>query len=115
MAVQKKVAKKRAAKKKAVASPKTDMVAKLRQGLKDAKAETSDIKKQLRESERKVAALLKLLERTQTDADKFLAARVKDAVMKYGIAIAPKKRRRRVAKKKVAPSLPAMESEREGW
>ena len=58
--------------------------------------------KKTRESERKVTALLKLLESTQAATDKFLAGRVKDAVKAYGIAVAPKRRRkRRVAKKKV--------------
>ena len=103
MAVKKKTAKKKVAKKKvAVANSQTDVVAKLRQDLKDAKAEAREANKKTRESERKVTALLKLLESTQAATDKFLAGRVKDAVKAYGIAVAPKRRRkRRVAKKKV--------------
>lgn len=107
MALKKRVTKKRAAKKKVVrkkvaaATRNTDVVANLRQALKEAKEENRELKKKAREGEKQVAALLKLLEATQTATTKFLGQRVKDAVAKYGVAIAPKKRRRR-AKKKVA-------------
>ena len=96
----KKVAMRRAAKKKVVAvDRKAEMIAKLRQDLKEAKEEKRGLAKKVRESERQVKALLKLLEKTQEDANKFLTHRVKNAVAKYGVVVAPK-RRRRVAKKK---------------
>ncbi len=96
MAVKKKrVTKKRAAKKRAVkAAPNKDVVADLRAQLKEAKAATREALKGQKESQRQVAALLKLLESTETATTKFQKARVKDAVMKYGIIIKPKKRRR---------------------
>lgn len=102
MAVRKKTAKKKMSKKKVVvANRDSDVIGKLRQDLKDAKTEAREANKKTRESERRVTALLKLLESTQTATDKFLAIRVKDAVKAYGIAVAPKRRRkRRVAKKK---------------
>ena len=111
MAVKKKASKKKAAKKRVV---RRKVVAKKRAAaksvveapsisnqLKAAKAENRELAKQVRASDRQVKALLKLLESCQTDATKFLTRRVKDAVAKYGVAIAPKKRRRR-AKKKAA-------------
>ena len=109
MAVKKRATKKRAAKKKvAVVNRQADMVAKLRENLKAAKEETRSANKKVKEGERQVKALLKLLEKTQADSAKFLASRVKDAIKQYGVVVAPKRRKRRVAKKKVAPkSQPA--------
>ncbi len=101
MVVKRRVTKKKAAKKK-VGAAKPDRVAILREKLKDAKAENAETTKKLRESQRQVAALLKLLESTQIATNKFIALRVKEAVKKFGIVTAPKKRR--VTKKKVARS-----------
>jgi hypothetical protein len=106
MAIRKKTVKKRAAKKKAVqkkvvaTNRNAEVAAKLRQALKEAKDENRELKKKTRDAERQVGALLKLLEATQTAANKFLGGRVKDAMKKYGVVTAPKKRRRRVVKKK---------------
>lgn len=109
MVVKKKVTKKRVAKKKVAAKKKVtavnrqaETIAKLRESLKVAKAEASEAKKQARESDRRTAALLKLLESTKTATDKFLAARTKDAIKKYGAVTKPKKRKRRATKKAVA-------------
>ena len=102
MAIKKKVSKKRVAKKKAVVSRSTDVVTSLREQLKTTKEENRELKKELRAGERKVNALLKLLESSQADVGKFLVRRVKDAVAKYEIALAPKKRRRTAKKKVVA-------------
>jgi hypothetical protein len=105
MAIRKKVTKKRAAKKKVVrkkvaaTNRNAEVVAKLRASLKEAKDENRELKKKVREGDKQVAALLKLLETTQTAANKFLGQRVKDAVKKYGVVTAPKKRRRRTRKK----------------
>ncbi len=102
MAVTKKrVTKKRAAKKRVATAPNKDVVADLRAQLKAAKAETREAAKGLKASQRQVAALLKLLETTETATARFQKARVKDAVNKYGILLQPKKRRRvrRAAKK----------------
>lgn len=113
MALKKKAAKKKVARKKVAAKKvatkkqtiaaggKPNIVSSLREQLKDAKADNREITKKLRESERCVAALLKLLESSQADVNKFLTRRVKDAVAKYDIVIAPKKRRRRAKKKAV--------------
>jgi len=104
MAVKKKAAKKKVAAKKvatnkrAAATEKPDLVATLREQLKAAKMDNRELAKKVRESERRIAALLKLLESSQADVNKFLTGRVKDAVAKYEIVVAPKKRRR--AKKK---------------
>ncbi|MBA1446658.1 MAG: hypothetical protein M3H12_13150 [Chromatiales bacterium] len=111
MALKKKVAKKKVARKKVVskkvatkkraaAGGNPDIVSSLREQLKASKADNRDLAKKLRGSERQVAALLKLLESSQIDVNKFLTRRVKDAVSKYDIVVAPKRRRRR-AKKKV--------------
>lgn len=108
MAIKKKTVKKRTAKKKVVrkkvVAPKgnVEVAAKLRQALKEVKEENRELKKKTRDAERQVSALLKLLEATQTAANKFLGQRVKDAVKKYGVTTAPKKRRRRTVKKKAA-------------
>ncbi|WP_241087035.1 hypothetical protein [Candidatus Vondammii sp. HM_W22] len=92
---------KKTAKKKVLANRNANVIGKLRQDLKDTKIEIREANKKTQESERKVKALLKLLESTQAATDKFLASRVKDAVKAYGIAVAQKrKRKRRVAKKK---------------
>ena len=101
MEVKKKTAKKKVSKKKvALANRNADVIAKLRQDLRDAKVETREANKKTQESERKVKAILKLLESTQAATDKFLAGRVKDAIKAYGIAVAPKRRHKpRVAKK----------------
>lgn len=105
MALKKRVTKKRAAKKKVVrkkvaaTNRNAEVVANLRQSLKEAKDENRELKKKARESEKQVGALLKLLETTQTATTKFLGQRVKDAVKKYGVVTAPKKRRRRTRKK----------------
>ncbi len=100
----KRATKKRAAKKKVAAvNRQADMIAKLRGNLKAAKEEARAANKKVRESERQVKALLKLLEKTQIDATKFLAGRTKAAVKQYGVVIAPKRRKRRVAKKRAAP------------
>ena len=86
----------------AVVHNQAALIVKLRQDIREAKTETREANKKTRESERKVKALLKLLESTKDAADEFLASRVKDAVKTYGITVAPKrKRKRRVAKKKV--------------
>ena len=100
MVVKRRVTKKQTTKKKAPAA-KPDVVANLRQQLKDSKADHAATTKQLRDSQRQVAALLKLLEGTQAAASKFMTTRIKEAVKQYGIATAPKKRRK-VAKKRVA-------------
>ena len=103
MAVRKKTAKKKVSKKKVeVANKQADVIAKLRQDLREAKAETREANKKTSESERKVKALLKLLESTHAATDKFLASRIKDAVKAYGIAVAPKRRRKRRVVKKEA-------------
>ncbi len=101
MAIKKRASKKRAAKKKVVASKKPDLLASLREQLKAAKDENRELKKELKAGDRKVNALLKLLDSSQADVGRFLARRVKDAVAKYEISLKPKKRRRK-AKKKVA-------------
>ncbi|MCF6355976.1 MAG: hypothetical protein L3J26_12890 [Candidatus Polarisedimenticolaceae bacterium] len=101
MAIKKKASKKRVAKKKVVASKKPDALALLREQLKAAKDEIHELKKEVKNGDRKVNALLKLLDTSQADVGKFLVRRVKDAVAKYEIALKPKKRRRK-AKKKVA-------------
>ena len=105
MVVRKKtVAKKKTAAKKkvAVVNRQAEVVAKLREGLRAAKAEAAEAKKQARESDNRAKALLKLLESTQAATDKFLAARTKDAIKKYGAVTAPKKAKRRAKKKTVA-------------
>ncbi len=92
---------KKTAKKKVLANRNANVIGKLQQDLKDTKIGIREANKKTQESERKVKALLKLLESTQAATDKFLASRVKDAVKAYGIAVAKKrKRKRRVAKKK---------------
>jgi len=108
VALRKKVAKKKVAGKKVATKKratavggKPDIVSSLREQLKTSKADNRELAKKLRGSERQVAALLKLLESSQTDVNKFLTRRVKDAVAKYDIVVAPKKRRRRVKKKAV--------------
>ncbi len=94
------VSKKRVVKKKAVAGNKPDALTLLREQLKAAKDESRALKKEVSAGNRKVNALLKLLDSSQADVGKFLARRVKDAVAKYEISLKPKKRRK--AKKKVA-------------
>jgi uncharacterized membrane protein len=80
MALKKRVTKKRAAKKKVVrkkvaaTTPKADVVANLRQALKEIKEENRELKKKAKESERQVGALLKLLETTQTATTRFYMA-----------------------------------------
>ncbi len=100
MAIKKKASKKRTVKKKAVAAKKPDALALLRDQLKAVKEENRELKKEIRAGDRKINALLKLLDASQADVAKFLARRVKDAVAKYEISLKPKKRRK--AKKKVA-------------
>ncbi|VAX07987.1 hypothetical protein MNBD_GAMMA26-1675 [hydrothermal vent metagenome] len=100
----KRVAKKKVARKKAVArqsavDKNAALVASLREKLKAAKAANSELAKKVQAGDRQVSALLKLLGATQVNVNKFLARSVKDAVAKYEIAIAPKKRRRSKKKK----------------
>jgi len=99
-ASKKRASKKRVAKKKVAVSSKPDALTLLREQLKAAKDENRALKKEVSAGNRKVSALLKLLESSQTDVGKFLARRVKDVVAKYEISLKPKKRRK--AKKKVA-------------
>ncbi len=101
MAIKKRASKKKVAKKKVVASKGTNIVASLREQLKAAKDEARELNKSVKAGERKVAALLKLLESSQADVNRFLTSRVKEAAAKYAISLAPKKPRRK-AKKKVA-------------
>lgn len=100
------VAKKKVARKKTATKTKAaavDRAQELRKALQEAKVENKLLGKQLKESERRVKGLMRLLETTRTDADKFLAGRVNEAVNKFGVLVAPKKRRRRrVAKKQAA-------------
>ncbi len=104
MPAKRKVTKKKTAKKKVAAvNRQAELVTKLRADVKSAKEEGREAAKKLRESQRQITALLKLLESTQAAAGKFLAKRVKEAVKQYGITTAPKKRRRQVAKKKAVP------------
>lgn len=102
MAIKKKASKKKVAKKKVVVSNKPDVVASLRDQLKVAKDENRELKKAVTAGDRKVAALLNLLGSSQADVGKFLTGRVKDAVKKYEISLAPKKRRRKAKKKAAA-------------
>ena len=106
MAIKKKASKKRVAKKKVVASKKPDVLTTLREQLKAAKDENRALKKEVSAGNRKVGALIKLLESSQADVGKFLTRRVKDAVAKYEITLKPKKRRK--AKKKVAAKKKAV-------
>jgi len=104
MPAKRKVTKKKTAKKKVAAvNRQAELITKLRADVKSAKEEGREAARKLRDSQRQIIALLKLLESTQAAADKFLTKRVKEAVKQYGISTTPKKRRRRVAKKKGAP------------
>jgi len=110
VAIKKKVAKKKVVSKKRVAAKKqvakkavipADRTASLKEQLQQARTENRELKNKLRTTERQVQGLLKLLESIRTASDKFLAVRVKEATAKFGILTAPKKSKRRVAKKKV--------------
>lgn len=96
MAVTKKVAKKRVAKKKAVASTRdAERLAKLKSQVDDLKAENRTLKAEGRHKDRQIAALLKALGTMEKRISRFVATEQKNLLKQYELTLKPKRRRRR--------------------